>query len=116
MERDRRKRTRIPIRFEVRIIVDGQDYHAQTENLSLKGILLTTEQLLTPEQLCQVVLTLSSEIVITIAGKIIRSDSEATAIDFISMDENSFFHLRRIVEYNAADVDQVDAELSRDAF
>jgi hypothetical protein len=116
MGRERRKRTRIPIRFEVRIIVDGQDYHVQTKNLSLKGILLTTEQLFTPEQLCQVVLTLSSEIVITIEGKIIRSDSEATAIDFISMDEDSFFHLRRVVEYNAVDVDQVDAELSRDAF
>jgi hypothetical protein len=116
MERDRRKRTRIPIRFEVRVIVDGQDYSAQTKNLSLKGILLITEQLFNPEQLCQVILTLSSEIVITIAGKIIRSDSEATAIDFVGMDEDSFFHLRRIVEYNAADVEQVDAELSQDAF
>jgi hypothetical protein len=116
MGQERRKRTRIPIRFEVRIIVDGQDYPAQTKNLSLKGILLTTEQLFTPEQLCQVILTLSNDIVLTMAGKIIRSDPEATAIDFVSMDEDSFFHLRRIVEYNAADVEQVEAELSRDAF
>ena len=45
-----------------------------------------------------------------------RSVEAGTAIDFESMDENAFFHLRNIVRYSADDADRIDQELEIPAF
>ena len=46
----------------------------------------------------------------------VRNDATGCAIDFLSMDEASFFHLRNIVRYGSADADSIDQELSVPAF
>ena len=50
------------------------------------------------------------------AGKILRVGPDETAISFTSMDEESFFHLKRIMEFNASDADKIDREMIVPAF
>jgi hypothetical protein len=39
-----------------------------------------------------------------------------SAISFLSMTDESFIHLRRLVQYNAGDADRIDKELHKKSF
>ena len=86
------------------------------QNISLKGMLAKPQPGIHAGELGVVRIDLSSEAGIEIECEIIRSDSTGVAIDFRPMDEQSFFHLRNLVRYNAPDADQIDAELKIPAF
>lgn len=60
-------------------------------------------------------LELESGIRIHVHGRIIRAGQDG-AIDFVSMDETSFAHLRNLVRLYAEDADMVDDELRSPAF
>jgi hypothetical protein len=53
---------------------------------------------------------------ISLEGKILRMDSQAAAISFSSMDEESFFHLQRVIALNAPDADEIEKETTTPAF
>jgi hypothetical protein len=45
-----------------------------------------------------------------VQGEFVRVSPRETGIYFKTMDENSFFHLKRLVQYNAQDPDMIDDE------
>jgi hypothetical protein len=51
-----------------------------------------------------------------ILGRIIRTNSEETAIDFNLMDAESFYHLKKIVEYHCQEPERITRELLSAAF
>jgi len=116
MREERRKRTRVPITFDISISIGGEKISVQALNISLTGILCTADNRFQNDGACRVIIKLDSEIQITLQGKILRRDTEETAIAFMSMDEESFAHLKRLVQYNAADADTIDGEISTPAF
>jgi len=65
---------------------------------------------------CEVAISLSEEAVIMVSAKVVRSDDTGLAVDFASMDEMSFTHLRRLIQFNADDADTIDSELISPAF
>lgn len=115
-EKEQRKRTRVPVRFDVIVFCEGKEFPVHSQNLSLKGMLCTFNEHLKPGQECHLVLNLTSEIKITVRGIIVRSEPKGTAIDFLQMDEDDFVHLRKIIEYNSGNPDQIDRELLVPAF
>lgn len=121
MARERRKRTRVKFCFEAMVAVDNQSFRVQSRNLSLKGMLCKTDRVFQEGQICRVTLNLTQEheaepVRAVILGRIIRSVPEETAIDFNLMDAESFFHLKRIVEYHAQEPDRIARELLTAAF
>ena len=65
---------------------------------------------------CAIDLRLNKEIHLTIEAKILRSKDNETIAAFLEMDEETFYHLKRLLQYNAADSDQIEKELEKPAF
>lgn len=116
MAKERRKRTRVPVAFDINIFFQNTKFKVKTHNLSLTGINCTSDPRFRANELCEVILTLNEDTSLIIAGKILRVDTKEAIIAFLSMDEDTFFHLKRIMEYNAADADEIDQELKNPAF
>jgi hypothetical protein len=116
MVKEKRRRLRVPVHFDVSVKLAGKIIEVQIINISLTGILCTSNRLFQPNAACQVILSLSDDLKITIDAKILRIGEQETAISFVTMDEESFTHLRRIVEYNAGDADRIEKEFRHKAF
>jgi hypothetical protein len=116
MAKERRKRTRVPVAFDINILFREQKIKVKTFNLSLTGISCASDPRFRANELCQVILTLNEDTSLVIAGKIIRLDEKEAIIALLSMDEDTFFHLKRVMEYNSGDADEIDAELNTPAF
>ena len=115
-EEERRKRTRVPVKFDVTISIHGEMIDVKTLNISLTGILCSADTRFHNGVECRVTITLDSDIQMVIQGKILRAGPDETAIAFMSMDEETFAHLKKLVQYNAGDADEIDAEISTPAF
>jgi len=116
MTEERRKRTRVPVAFEINILFQKDKIKVQTFNLSLTGISCTSDPRFRTNELCEVIMTLNEDTTLNIAGKILRIDEKEAIIAFLSMDEDTFSHLKRIMEYNALDADIIVQELNKPAF
>ncbi|MHB8067530.1 MAG: PilZ domain-containing protein [Desulfobaccales bacterium] len=121
MGQDRRKRTRVEFKFETLVTVDNQEVRVNSHNLSLKGILCSSDSIFQADQLCKVTLNLTPEsegevIQATIHGRIIRTNPIETAIEFTLMDAESFFHLKNIVECHSREPERIAQELLTAAF
>jgi PilZ domain. len=117
MDANRRRRSRVDMHiaatFTPRV---GAAVQLLVCNISLKGLLAVPEDNVKTGSTGVVRITLAKDAVIMIECRVIRSDATGVAIDFLPMDEQSFFHLRNLVRYNAPDADQIDAELKHPAF
>jgi c-di-GMP-binding flagellar brake protein YcgR len=113
---ERRRRTRVPIQIDVEVLVKGEGVKLKSFNISLVGILCTSNLLFQTDESCEVIITLSGDLQIFIDARIVRVGEKETAIKFISMDDESFVHLKKLIQYNLGNADRVDAELRFPAF
>lgn len=116
MGEDKRRRSRVNAQFDAYVYIDGEKIPVSTQNISMKGALFDPEPRLAEGRECTVLFVLSKDVTVRLKGQIVRSSDEGMAIDFESMDENAFFHLRNMVRYSAADADKIDKELQVPAF
>jgi hypothetical protein len=116
MDQEKRRRTRVPVHFGVTVLLGRERIEVTIVNISLTGILCSTSPRFREGAACKVVLSLSDEFKITIDSKILRVDDQQTAISFTAMDEESFAHLKRLVQLNAADADLIDREIHKPIF
>jgi hypothetical protein len=112
MKKERRRNTRIAANFEVRVVAGRKVIPLKTWNLSLRGMECPSEACFKQGSACQVKFKLSPEISFSIKGKFVRVSQQDTGIFFASMDEEAFYHLKRLVQYNAANPDRIDTELA----
>ncbi|MGD9609402.1 MAG: PilZ domain-containing protein [Desulfovibrionaceae bacterium] len=113
---EKRRRSRVCVQFDAYVYSDGEKIPVTTLNISMKGTLLGPEPRLAAGQDCTVVFTLSKDVNVRLRGRIVRSSDEGVAVDFESMDESAFFHLRNMVRYSSQDADRIDRELQVPAF
>jgi hypothetical protein len=116
MGEDKRRRSRVCAQFDAYVYIDGEKISVSTQNLSMKGALFCHEPRLAEGRDCTLVFNLSKDIQVRLKGRVVRSSEEGTAVDFESMDEQAFFHLRNMVRYSSADADKIDRELQMPAF
>jgi hypothetical protein len=116
MDGEKRKRARVPVQFDVGIVLREEPIKVQIINISLTGILCTSNRLFQKDAPCKVVISLRDDLRITVDAKILRIGKRETAISFTAMDEESFTHLKRVVQYNAGDADRIDKEFQQKAF
>jgi hypothetical protein len=102
--------------MSVTVTVDGKRARVETDNISLTGLLCRTRDHFRKGLSCTIGIRLNEYTRIRIAGKILRSTPLETAIAFCSMDEKSFSHLKRLVQYNMGDADLISLELTTPAF
>jgi hypothetical protein len=116
MNQEKRTRTRVPVHFSVDILLGETVIPTEIMNISLNGMLCTSNPLFQNDALCRVIVSLSDNLQIVVDSKISRAGETECAISFISMDDESFIHLKRLVQYNAGDADLIDHELQKKAF
>lgn len=115
MVSERRRRSRVHLEFPLTISCNNSYVRGTLHDVSLKGLSCAMEHDIAPGSECLVILELDSGLRIRIQGVVIRSGEDG-AIDFVSMDETSFTHLRNLVRLYAEDADAVDDELRTPAF
>lgn len=116
MAQEQRKRSRVKLALPLTIIFGDKQIQGLIHDLSLKGLACNIEEAwILPGEECDLILNLDSGIRIHIHGRVVRAGQNG-AIDFLSMDTESFAHLRNLVRLYAEDADVVDDELSNPAF
>ena len=83
MVQEKRKRMRVPVCFDVSVKLGGKLTEVQLINISLTGILCTSNRLFEQNASCQVILSLRDDLKITIESKILRIGEQETAISFV---------------------------------
>ena len=105
------------IRFVAKtdIEISGKSWEAALVDISLKGALVTFPHGLHPETglPCRLTIHLDeSDIRLVISGEIIHTHDDLTGIKFTLIDLDSMIHLRRLLEINTAEPEQVRNELN----
>ncbi len=118
---DRRRRTRVNFHALADIQVTGALLRGlETRDLSHKGLFVLGEHPLEEGQGCMVTVRLPGDPeeapVLRMEGRVARITPEGVAIDFVSMDPETYLHLRNLVILNASDPDQAEAEFGTPAF
>jgi len=105
--RERRKRTRVNFNTTVQVKTpDKQVVSSESRDISLKGIFVYTSDTFSLETPCRVKIELSgssSGCSFQMEGKVTRQEDDGFAIEFLSMEIDSLYHLRNLVMWNAPD-------------
>jgi hypothetical protein len=116
MDEERRRKTRV--QFTTQVVVKTEESEivteANSEDISIKGIFVNTEQKIPAGTSCDVEILLmgtSTRLVLDIKGVITRQDETGLGIVFDSMDLDSYIHLKNIILYNAPDPEDMEREM-----
>jgi hypothetical protein len=116
MDEERRRRTRVVFTTEVELTCgDRTVKSSQSRNVSMTGIFICTDQRLEPGSRCQITVRLqgaSSDLRLTAEGRVARVADDGLAVEFTSLDLDSYVHLRNLIVYNAEDPDGILEEVS----
>lgn len=110
---NQREFTRIPVQVRAHVQGGGCNIvNSATQNLSLKGVLVTCAEALPEGTECQITLLLGDgEIEIEAEGTVVHRYPEGIALQFTRiLGLESFEHLRNLLLYNAPDPNQVESE------
>jgi hypothetical protein len=110
---NQREFTRVHVQVEVEVTALGRTIRSsQPQDLSLKGMLVRTDERLPEGTACEVRLVLGDERTeIRAGGLVVRIYKEGFAIQFTRLiGLESFEHLRNLVLYNAADAERIEQE------
>lgn len=107
---EKRKHRRVLFKSEA-IVRSGESTILGTiDNLSMKGMFLTTGGKLLGSDILYIEILLtgsSSKLEIRLMGRKVRQTTSGVAIEFTEMDLDSFTHLRNLVAYNSDDADAI---------
>ena len=102
---ERRKYNRVD--FKTRLLLTVADARIEAEgssrDLSQKGVFIYTLEKFSPGTLCSVRIFLSgggNTVELSMDGKVARVEENGLGISFVTMDLDSYTHLRNIVRYN----------------
>ncbi len=121
MSDNRRKRTRINVDALVDIHATGARLLGlKARDLSHKGVYVLGDLPLEPGQNCMITVCLVASAMagplLHMEGKVVRVTEKGAAIDFVSMDPDTYMHLRNLILHNAEDPDRAEKEFSQPAF
>jgi hypothetical protein len=111
--RRQREFTRNPVHVRVTVRAeDGTEIDGHSEQLSLNGLFVRSEDGLPVGSRCHVTLTLGDGASrIEVAAEVAHAERGGMGIAFDEMEPDSFAHLKRLVLFNARDPDRVEAEI-----
>jgi hypothetical protein len=113
---ERRKSRRVPFQVIATAQTDQISIKGMVDNLSMKGMFLTTMETLsggTPLGISIILSGSSSFLSIKLKGRVVRQTEAGIAIEFQEMDLDSFTHLRNIIAQNCDEPDAAYEEYCR---
>lgn len=113
---NRRQFTRILFSIKATLEIDEQQYPVSIHDISLNGALITTPLSDTPlkGKLGSLVFFLTdTDLSVSMHIAVVHQTSEETGLQCNAIDIDSISHLRRLVELNLGDENQLNKELSQ---
>ena len=113
---NRREFTRVRVPIEAVATSDSkQIVEGYCRDVSMKGAHIHCDQPFEIGTTCDCVLcwnAAESELRIQVRAEVVRVEPSAMSLEFTAMGMVSYHHLQRLVLFNSADPDQLDAELN----
>ncbi len=119
MNKDKvQRRSRSKFNCAVSIETDKLSFKSvRSRDISLNGIFVETNEKLPVGHECTLTIILDNSINIDIQGKVTRAASDGLGITFISMNIESFGHLKQIVLFNSENPEEIlEQEKNRPGF
>ena len=113
-ETERRLYRRIPFIAEVLLSQDGHQWRCRLLDISLKGMLIehVEEALSAPTGSFDVSLVLSEDVVINMRADISHCTEDRCGLVWLNIELEGLTHLRRLLELNMSDADEINRELA----
>ena len=115
MRQEKRRRNRSHCRVEAVVETEaGGAWKGACRDISLHGLFLRAAAGAAHGVRCRVEIILrgsTSQVALSMRGRIVRADSEGIAVAFEHMDAETSWHLRNIVLVHSTDPDRVRGEL-----
>ncbi|MFH0945771.1 MAG: PilZ domain-containing protein [Planctomycetota bacterium] len=107
-DREQRQFTRIALPFPISATSKEVEISEPTaRDISAKGVFIYTTTALPIGTDCTVRIHVADWVVIEAKGKVVRTTDEGVGLEFTAISLPDFEHLRRIIQYNAEEPDQV---------
>ena len=109
-----RKFTRAKFNKKGMIIARGNEFEVDVQNISLKGALVSKEEqgLAEKDEIVEFKLPLAGhDIEITAKAEVAHIEDNFIGLKFVLIDADSLTHLRRVLEFNIANFEQIESEL-----
>ena len=107
-------RVQIPVRVEIarpgKMLFSGL-----AQDVSLNGLRVKSAEAFDADVPCDVSILLgedSTPVRIDASGCVVRSDGTYVAVCFDAVELEGYEHLKKLIQYNAADLDQVEREFN----
>ena len=93
---------------------DGHNFGCNLLDISLKGVLIEppNELVMKIDTLYDIHLALSKEVIISMEAKVIHSEENHIGLEWVDIDLDSLTELRRLLEYNTHDPEEIHRELA----
>jgi hypothetical protein len=117
MTDEKRRFSRIPFKVNAEVSVGDQLFLVdEIKNLGIGGGFFPIDEPVETGMPCRIEILLegsSSELIIYVAGEIIRNAPDGIAIQFTRIDPDSLFHLQNILRFNAPNPESIEDEINR---
>jgi hypothetical protein len=113
---EQRKFSRVPFQANARLQLQGRIVTVQLLDIALKGALfsLPSPEGFRLQERCRLVLNLTHDgDTITMDGTIAHLDGQYVGFQCLEIDISNLTRLRRLLELNTGDVEQIDRELGQ---
>jgi hypothetical protein len=109
-----RQFSRVNFHVGATIKTSERQFQGNVENLSMRGMLLVTEERLQVGEMVDITISLSGtspELAISFSGKVCRVTDDGIGFNFEKIDLDSYTHLKNIIAYNIDDSEKVMEEI-----
>lgn len=98
---------------DVILEVNGNCYKEKLIDISLKGALISMEQAVPAKDLdeCRLVIRLSDEVAMYFKSRPVHFEEKRMGLKFVEADTETLAHLRRLLELNTGDPEEIEREL-----
>jgi len=109
---EKRRRQRVDFKTKITLKTDQSELNLEgsSKDLSLKGMFINTDKHIALNTKCDIEIYLTGmteEFTLNMKGVIIRREGNGIAVEFITMDLDSFTHLKNILRYNTENPDDI---------
>ncbi|MFB6356861.1 MAG: PilZ domain-containing protein [bacterium] len=115
-EQDRRNFERVSFEKEIhaRLPETGEEFETKVLDISLKGLLVAQPRdvEIDSENTVNIEILLSDELTVSLTGEVVHVAEGEMGIKWTEIDDESMSHLRRILELNLGDAEEIRRELS----
>ena len=111
---EKRHYCRVPFIHQARLSLNGQQWNCSLLDISLKGVLMEPPENIdcNQDELYTINLTLSPEAQINMQARLIHTEERHLGFKWVDIDLDSLTTLRRLLEFNLNDADEINRELA----